>query len=169
MSELLKIGEKAPDFNLPGDAPEAAAGETISLRDFRGEKNVILVFYPADWSSVCSDELAVYNEILPIFERLDAVLLAISVDSPFCHRAFKENRRFQMKLLADFEPKGAVARAYGVYDEKNGFSERALFVVDKAGIIRYGYVSPVDVNPGANEILKVLREIENKKGEAKNG
>lgn len=170
MSELLKVGTKAPDFTLASSAAAAAgeAGKTVSLHDFAG-KNVILVFYPADWSAVCGDELAIYNEILPMFEKLNAVLLAISVDSAFCHQAFKENRGFKMELLADFHPKGAVAKLYGVYDEKDGFSERALFVVDKTGAIRYSYLSPMDVNPGASEILKTLKEIENKKGEAQNG
>ncbi len=170
MNELLKVGVKAPDFTLAGSAADAAgeAGETVSLRDYTG-KNVIIVFYPADWSAVCGDELAVYNEILPMFEKLNAELLAISVDSAFSHQAFKDARGFKMKLLADFEPKGAVARAYGVYNDKNGFDERALFVIDKDGVIRYSYISPMNVNPGASEILKTLKEIENKKGEAQNG
>ena len=170
MNQLLKAGAKAPDFTLPSSAPGAAGetGKTISLGDFAG-KNVILVFYPADWSAVCGEQLAVYNEILPMFENLNAELLAISVDSAFCHQAFKENRGLKMELLADFHPKGAVSKIYGVYDEKDGFSERALFVIDKTGEIRYSFVSPIDVNPGAGEILKTLKEIENKKGEAKNG
>ncbi len=170
MNELLKVGVKAPDFTLAGSAADAAgeAGETVSLHDYTG-KNVILVFYPADWSAVCGDELAVYSEILPMFQKLNAELLAISVDSAFTHQAFKENRGFKMKLLADFEPKGAVAKLYGVYDEKDGFAERALFVIDAGGTIRYSFISPIDVNPGASEILKTLKEIENKKGEANNG
>lgn len=170
MSELLKVGTKAPDFTLASSAAEAAgeAGKTMSLRDFAG-KNVILAFYPADWSAVCGDELAVYNEILPMFEKLNAELLAISVDSAFCHQAFKENRGFKMEMLADFHPKGAVSKLYGVYDEKDGFSKRALFVIDKTGAIRYSFISPMNVNPGAGEILKTLKEIENKKGEATNG
>jgi peroxiredoxin len=170
MNELLPTGVKAPDFRLPSSAPVAAGegGETISLHDYAG-KNVILVFYPADWSAVCGDELAVYNEILPMFQKLNAEMLGISVDSVFCHQAFKENRGFKMSLLADFEPKGKVAKQYGVYRGNDGFSERALFVIDSGGVIRYSYVSPIGVNPGANEILKTLREIENKQGKAKNG
>ncbi len=170
MSELLKVGAQAPDFTLASSAPGAAgdAGKTISLRDFPG-KNVVLVFYPADWSAVCGDELAVYNEILPMFQKLNAELLAISVDSAFCHQAFKENRGFKMDLLADFHPKGAVSKLYGVYDENDGFSDRALFVIDQTGAIRYSFISPMNVNPGAGAILKTLKEIENKKGETKNG
>ena len=156
---------------LPSDAPEAA-GESpkgvVSLHDLRG-KNVILAFYPADWSSVCGDQLTVYNQMLPLFEKKNAELLGISVDGVFCHKAFKENRNLGMKLLADFEPKGAVSKLYGVYNDKEGVSERALFVIDKDGVIRYSYVSPVDVNPGANEILKTLNEIEENKGAATHG
>jgi len=171
MNELLTEGETAPDFMLPSDAPEAA-GESpkgvVSLHDLRG-KNVILAFYPADWSSVCGDQLTVYNQMLPLFEKKNAELLGISVDGVFCHKAFKENRNLGMKLLADFEPKGAVSKLYGVYNDKEGVSERALFVIDKDGVIRYSYVSPVDVNPGANEILKTLNEIEENKGAATHG
>jgi peroxiredoxin len=109
---------------------------------------VVLVFYPADWSPVCGDQLALYNEVLPLFEDYSAQVIGISVDGIWCHKAFAENRDLQFPLLADFEPKGAVARAYGVYDEKAGLSKRALFVVDAKGIIHWSYVSPSSVNPG---------------------
>ena len=134
MSELLKVGAKAPDFTLPSDAPGAAGGasENVSLKDFSG-KNVILAFYPADWSKVCGDEFTLFNEVLPMFQKLNAELLGISTDSVFCHQAFRENRGFKLRLLADFHPKGAVAKDYGVYDEKDGFAERALFVIDAGG------------------------------------
>jgi peroxiredoxin len=167
MNELLKVGQTAPDSTLARSAPRSAGGmeETASLSDFR-DKNIILVFYPADWSAVCGDELAVYNEMLPIFQKLNAEMLGISVDSAFCHQAFKDDRGFKMDLLADFEPKGAVAKQYGAYDQEHGFCDRALFVVDAEGVIRYSYVSPIDVNPGANEIIKTLKEIKSKKGES---
>ena len=168
MNELLKVGQTAPDFTLASSAPEVA-GETansVSLHDFKG-KNVILVFYPADWSAVCGDELAVFNQMLPLFQKLDADLVGISVDSAFCHQAFKDDRGFKMSLLEDFEPKGAVAKQYGVYDEKDGFSERALFVIDAGGVIRYSFVSPMDINPGASEILKTLKQIGANKGDTK--
>lgn len=170
MNEPLPVGQAAPDFTLQSSSPEAAGGacETISLRSFRG-KNLILVFYPADWSAVCGDELAVFNEMLPMFQKLDAALVGISVDSAFCHGAFKKDRGFKMSLLADFEPKGQVARQYGVYDEQGGFCERALFVVDKDGVIRYSFVSPIDVNPGASEILKTLKQIQSSTGKHPNG
>jgi peroxiredoxin len=158
-TKALPAGAPAPDFTLP-----SAPDKTVSLKDFRG-RNVILAFYPADWSPVCGDQLAVYNEILPEFEAHDAVLLGISVDGVWCHRAFASARNFRFELLSDFEPKGAVARKYGVYREANGISERALFVIDKDGIVRWSYVSPIATNPGADGILRALESL-NDKGEA---
>jgi len=152
MSSALQ-GEAAPDFELV-----SADGRRIALRDLRGAP-VILAFYPADWSPVCGDQMALYNEVLPEFERYGARLLGISVDGMWCHRAFTENRKLRFPLLADFEPKGAVARRYGVYREQDGTTERALFVIDAHGIIRWRYVSPVNVNPGADGILEALEAI----------
>jgi peroxiredoxin len=117
---------------------------------------VILVFYPADWSAVCGDQVVLYNEILPVFNEYNAQLLGISVDGVWCHKAFAQSRNLDFPLLSDFEPKGAVARAYGVYREEDGTSERALFVIDAKGIIRWSYVSPIGVNPGADGILAAL-------------
>ena len=171
MSELLKAGEKAPDFTLSSHA--AAAGDAedkFTLSKLRG-KNVILVFYPADWSSVCGDQLTLYNELLQTFEKQNAELFGISVDGVFCHQAFRENRGYKMTLLSDFEPKGEVSKKYGVYRNGEGFSERALFVIDEDGVIRWSNVSPIGVNPGANQILQSLKEIqagENGKGEQVN-
>jgi peroxiredoxin len=152
----LAPGALAPDFTLP-----SSSGETISLRDFRGQP-VVLVFYPADWSPVCGDQVVLYNEILPIFEEYKAQVLGISVDGVWSHKAFAEARNLDFPLLADFEPKGAVARVYGVYREKDGTSQRALFVIDAEGIIRWSYVSPIDVNPGANGILAALEGLPTK-------
>jgi peroxiredoxin len=149
MSSALQ-GEAAPDFELV-----TADGRRIALRDLRGAP-VILAFYPADWSPVCGDQMALYNEVLPEFERYGARLLGISVDGMWCHRAFTENRKLRFPLLADFEPKGAVARRYQVYREQDGTTERALFVIDGDGVIRWRYVSPIDVNPGADGILEAL-------------
>jgi len=146
----LQPGTAAPDFTL-ASAPD----RRVSLRDFRG-RPVILAFYPADWSPVCGDQMALYNEILPEFQRHGAELLGVSVDGTWCHLAFAENRKLRFPLLADFEPKGAVARRYGVYRDGDGIAERALFVIDGDGIIRWSYVSPVDVNPGADGILQAL-------------
>jgi len=149
MSSALQ-GEAAPDFELV-----TADRRRIALRDLRGAP-VILAFYPADWSPVCGDQMGLYNEVLPEFERYGARLLGISVDGIWCHRAFAENRKLRFPLLADFEPKGAVAKRYGVYREQDGTTERALFVIDADGIIRWRYVSPIDVNPGADGILEAL-------------
>jgi peroxiredoxin len=149
----LAPGNSAPDFTLP-----TTPDQTVSLRDFRG-RPVILVFYPADWSPVCGDQVALYNEILPEFERHGAQILGISVDGVWCHKAFTENRKLRFPLLSDFEPKGAVARRYGVYREGEGITERALFVIDHDGIIRWSYVSPIGVNPGADGILRALEAL----------
>ena len=155
---LLSPGERAPDFDLPA-GPD---GQKISLRQFRG-KNVILVFYPADFSPVCGDQVTLYNEILPEFEDLEAQLLGISVDSVWCHQAYSESRRLRFPLLSDFHPKGAVAREYGAYNDDWGVAMRALFVIDGAGIVRWSYLSPIDVNPGADGILAALEEIQGTK------
>jgi len=147
-------GTPAPNFSL-----RATPDQTVSLSDFRG-RPVILAFYPADWSPVCGDQMALYNEILEEFHRLNAELLGISVDGAWCHLAFAHDRRLHFPLLADFEPKGNVARLYGVYREDDGTSERALFVIDAAGVIRWSYVSPVGVNPGADGILRALESLD---------
>ena len=149
-SSPLPPGTGAPDFTLP-----ATEGESVSLRDLRG-KPVVLVFYPADWSPVCGDQLVLYNEVLPLFAEHRAKVLAASVDGIWSHRAFAADRKLRFPLLADFEPKGAVARAYGAYDAAAGVSKRALFVIDGKGTIRWSYVSPGDVNPGADGILAAL-------------
>jgi peroxiredoxin len=149
----LAAGAPAPDFTLP-----SGPGQTMALRAFRG-RPVILAFYPADWSPVCGDQMALYNEILPEFQRYGAEILGISVDGVWCHRAFAQNRNLHFSLLADFEPKGSVARAYGVYRDADGITERALFVIDGDGVVRWSYVSPIDVNPGADGILQALDEL----------
>ncbi len=154
MSFPLPAGTPAPDFTL-----SSAPDQTVSLRDLRGQ-NVILAFYPADWSPVCGDQMALYNEIVPDFEGLNAQLLGISVDSVWCHAAFAHDRNLTFPLLADFEPKGAVARTYGAYRDTDGITERALFVIDREGIIRWSYLSPIDVNPGADGILSALEQLE---------
>lgn len=151
---FLKPGTLAPAFTL-----HTTADQTVSLSDFRGHP-VILAFYPADWSPVCGDQMAVYNEILPEFRKHRAVLLGISVDGVWCHDAFAQSRRLHFPLLADFEPKGAVARLYGAYRPKDGTSERALFVIDGDGVIRWSYLSPIGINPGADGILEALESLQ---------
>src|SRR5881392_1046324 len=127
--KILPPDTVAPDFTLP-----SAIDQKISLKSLRG-KPVVLVFYPADWSPVCGDQLALYNEILPEFSRLGAQLIAISVDGVWCHLAYERDRKLHFPLLSDFEPKGAVARQYGVYHDGEGTTERALFVIDAQGVI----------------------------------
>ena len=151
---VLPAGTPAPEFTL-----HAAPDQTVKLTQFRGQP-VVLVFYPADWSPVCGDQVTLYNELLSEFQNLGAQLLGLSVDGVWCHAAFSQNRRLQFPLLADFEPKGAVARLYGVYRESDGTSERALFVIDADGVIHWSYVSPVDVNPGAQGILFALEKLQ---------
>ena len=108
---------------------------------------------------VCGDQMALYNEVLPEFQRFNAELLGISVDGVWCHAAFSRDRKLHFPLLADFEPKGAVAKLYGAFRDGEGIAERALFVIDKNGIIRWSYCSPIAVNPGADGILEALENL----------
>jgi peroxiredoxin len=150
---VLGPGTQAPEFTL-----RCAPDQSVSLGEFRG-RPVVLAFYPADWSPVCGDQMALYNEVLDEFKEFDAEILGVSVDGAWCHSAYAKHNKLRFPLLADFEPKGAVARAYGVYDEKGGTSERALFVIDPDGIIHWSYLSPIGVNPGANGILSALEDL----------
>jgi peroxiredoxin len=152
-SAPLPPGTKAPDFELP-----ATPDQKLSLAEFRG-RPVILAFYPEDWSPVCSDQLALYQAVLPEFERFNAALVGISVDGIWSHLAFANDRNLHFPLLADFEPKGEVSRAYQVYRHDDGTSERALYVIDGDGIVRWSYVSPVGLNPGADGILRALEDL----------
>lgn len=150
---MLAAGTTAPAFTLHSTPDQA-----VALKEFRG-RNVILAFYPADWSPVCSDQLALYNELLDEFARLNAQLLAISVDGVWSHAALARERRYHFPLLSDFEPKGEVARAYGVYDAQHGLAQRALFVIDGDGVVRWSYLSPMGVNPGAAGIVNALEAL----------
>ena len=152
-SHALQPGQLAPDFAL-----RSTPDQFVNLSDFRGNP-VILAFYPADWSPVCGDQLALYNELLPEFAKFGATLLAVSVDGVWCHVAFSQDRSFRFPLLSDFEPKGEVASVYGVYRAEEGTAERALFVIDSQGLIVWSYVSPVGVNPGADGILRALQSL----------
>ena len=153
-STMLKAGTPAPDFTLP-----VTPDQQITLSELRG-RPVILAFYPADWSPVCGDQLALYNEILSEFHKHHAELLGISVDGAWCHGAYAGQRKLHFPLLADFEPKGEVARRYGVYRAHEGTAARALFVIDADGIIRWSYLSPAGVNPGADGILEALESLD---------
>ena len=150
----LPAGTQAPVFELPSTLDEA-----VSLADARG-RPVILVFYPNDWSPVCTDQLGLYQMLLPEFQRFQAALWGISVDSVWSHLAFARDRNLQFPLLADFEPKGEVARRYRAYRAEDGTSERALFVIDADGVIAWSYVSRADVNPGADGILQALESLQ---------
>jgi peroxiredoxin len=147
------VGQAAPDFSL-----HSTPDQLVSLAQLRG-RPIVLVFYPADWSPVCGDQVSLYNEMLSEFSGYKAQILGISVDGAWCHTAFANDRRLRFPLLADFEPKGDVARRYGVYNQQLGVSERALFVVDATGVIRWRYVSPIGINPGADGILDALEKL----------
>src|SRR5438309_8769169 len=149
----LRAGTRAPDFELP-----STPDQTVSLAEFRGQP-VILAFYPEDWSPVCSDQMALYQQVLPEFQKFNAELFGISVDGVWSHLAFARDRNLHFPLLADFEPKGEVARAYHVYRATAGTSERALYVIDAEGIVRWSYLSPVGVNPAADGILRALEDL----------
>ena len=153
MSNILSAGTPAPDFTL-----HVTPDQMLSLKELRG-RPVILAFYPADWSPVCGDQMALYNEILPEFHRFNAELMGISVDGAWCHAAFSRDRKLHFPLLADFEPKGAVSKLYGAFRDGEGVSERALFVIDKKGTISWSYISPIAVNPGADGILEALESL----------
>lgn len=149
----LKKGMKAPDFSL-----KSTSDQEVSLKDFLGNP-VILAFYPADFSPVCGSELTLFNEVLPEFKKYDAQLFGISVDNIWSHLAFAKERNLHFPLLSDFNPKGEVSRMYNAYQEEDGLSKRALYVIDKDGVIAWGYISPIGINPGADGILKALEEL----------
>src|ERR1700760_4625979 len=164
MAGILPTGTRAPGFTL-----HVTPDQTLSLDEFAGRR-VVLAFYPADWSPVCGDQMSLYNHILPEFRRYGAELLGVSVDGAWCHQAFARDRKLHFALLADFEPKGAVAKSYGAYRKTEGVAERALFVIDENGLIAWSYCSPIAVNPGADVILDALEALpplEKKDGTAK--
>lgn len=150
----LAAGTQAPDFSLK-DTPD----QKVALSDFRGQP-VVLIFYPADFSPVCGDELALFNELIPEFKKYKAQLLGLSVDNVWCHLAFAKERHLRFPLLADFHPKGEVAKMYNSYREEDGEAERALYLIDRDGLIAWGYISPVGVNPGADGVLEALENLD---------
>jgi len=154
---MLQKNNVAPDFTL-----YATPDQKISLSEL-SNKNVVLAFYPADWSPVCSDEMALFNQAQKLFDKYNATVLGISVDSKWCHMSFSQNRNLHFPLLADFEPKGAVSKLYGVYDDVEGESKRALFVIDTNGKIAWSYLSPTAINPGVDGVLDALETLTSKK------
>lgn len=150
---ILQKGTAAPDFEL-----NSTPDQKLKLSDFKN-KRVILAFYPADWSPVCSDQMSLYNEMSKVFHKYNAEVMGISVDGKWCHMAFAKDRQIHFPLLADFEPKGEVSKKYGAYNDKEGESLRALFVIDEQGIIQWSYLSPDGINPGADGILDALESM----------
>ncbi|MEU8013648.1 redoxin domain-containing protein [Micromonospora parva] len=148
---LIQPGRTAPGFTLPA-TPD---GALVGPEQFRG-RPVVLAFYPADWSPVCGDQMALYQSAAPVFAQYQAVVLGVSVDSIWSHRAFAESKGIEFPLLSDFEPKGEVARRYGAYLPQRGEAARALVVLDPAGTVTWSYLSPPEVNPGADGIFDAL-------------
>ncbi|HEY5303446.1 MAG TPA: redoxin domain-containing protein [Acidimicrobiales bacterium] len=145
----LRVGADAPEFGLL-----ATPDQKVRLSEFDGP--VVLIFYPADWSPVCSDELSVFSAANRLFRAQGAQLLGISVDGPWCHEAFKDQRNVAFPLLADSNPQGGVAKSYEVYRDDDGTSERALFVIGRDRKVAWSEVSPVGVNPGADGALRAV-------------
>jgi peroxiredoxin len=152
-STILGPGRKAPNFSL-----NSTPDQKVALKDFRGQP-VVLAFYPADWSPVCTDQLSLYAMVMPEFKKFNAEVLGISVDGIWSHLAFSKDRKLNFPLLADFEPKGNIAKKYGAYKDKIGECGRALFVIDSQGVVRWSQLSPDGVNPGADGILSALEQL----------
>ena len=151
---MIAAGEPAPDFTLRDQD-----GEEVSLSDYRGRR-VLLVFYPMDFSPVCSDQLSIYQEVKPQIEEKGVELVGISVDQGFAHKAFQEKLGIDTRLLADFEPKGEVARAYGAYIERVGHANRSLVLIDEEGVVEWVHESPSPLEiPGANVIFDALETV----------
>lgn len=148
---MIAVGDRAPAFTLSNQDKE-----DVSLSDFAGRK-VMLVFYPLDFSPVCSDQLSLYQEVRPELAERGLELVGISVDSPWAHRAFREKLGIETTLLSDFEPKGEVARAYGSYIEGAGIANRTLVLVDEEGTVAWTHEAPTPAEfPGANVIFDAL-------------
>ncbi|MGC4038479.1 MAG: redoxin domain-containing protein [Chitinophagaceae bacterium] len=150
---MLAINTIAPSFKL-----YATPDQQVELTQLLGRK-VILAFYPADWSPVCGDQMVLLNETVKFFQQYNAIVMGISVDGKWSHMAFSKDRNLHFPLLADFEPKGLVSKRYDVYDDSEGESKRALYIIDEKGIIRWHYLSPVGINPGVDGILQALDEM----------
>ena len=151
----LKVGMKAPDFSLP-----SLSGNTVTLNDYKGKKNIVLSFVPAAWTPVCSDQWPGYNLLKEFFDRHDTILLGITVDNiPTLYAWTREMGELWFPVLSDFWPHGAVSKKYGVL-RSNGVSERALFVIDKKGIIRYIDVHNINTRPNLELLLKEIEKLE---------
>lgn len=148
---MIAPGDTAPEFTLPDQD-----GNDVSLISFRGGK-VMLVFYPSDFSPVCSDQLSIYQEVMPEITAQGTTLIGVSVDSSYCHKAFQDKLGIEIALLADFHPKGEVARAFGAYVEERGKANRSLVLIDEQGTVRWVYEAPSPLEiPGANLIFDAV-------------
>ncbi len=148
---MIEPGARAPDFSLADHD-----GNRVSLGDFAGRR-LVLAFYPLDFSSVCTDQLSIYQEVHDEIEARGAALVGVSVDSSDCHAAFREKLGLHIPLLADFHPKGAVCSAYGAYLDDYGHANRSLVLVDGEGTVRWSYATPTPLEiPGANLIFDAL-------------
>lgn len=152
----LEVGTKAPDFEL-----KVTPDQTLSLSDFKG-KNVVLVFYPADFSPVCQQEVNLFNEMVSEFDKHDAQILGISVDNVWSHLAFIQTSDLEFPLLSDFHPKGEISKRYNAYREEDGESERAVYLIDKNGKIAWGDISPVGISPGVDGVIGALEKMSKK-------
>ena len=151
---MIEPGTKAPEFTLYNQD-----GQEVSLADFGGRK-VMLVFYPADFSSVCTDQLSVYQEVLGEIEAKGVQLLGVSVDAAASHRAFREQLGLEFPLLADFHPKGEMSAAYGAYLENIGITNRSLVLIDEDGVVQWVYEAPsLNDSPGANLIFDAIEAV----------
>jgi len=151
----VEVGEQAPDFELKDQH-----GTPVRLSSFRGQKNVVLVFYPLAFSRVCSGELFAMRDEFPEVTRDDVELLTVSVDSTYAHRAWSDAEQFTFELLSDFWPHGAVAKSYGVFDANMGFATRGTFIIDKNGVVRWKVANPVPQAREVAEYQKALAELD---------
>jgi mycoredoxin-dependent peroxiredoxin len=150
----VEIGDVAPDFELRDQH-----GTPVRLSALRGEKNVVLVFYPLAFSTVCSGELCELRDSFPEAERSDVEVLTVSVDSVWVHRAWAEAEGYEFGLLSDFWPHGAVAKAYGVFDEQRGVATRGTFIIDKSGVVRWKVVNTIPQARDLAAYQKALAEL----------
>jgi len=151
---MVEVGEQAPDFTLVDQH-----GEPVTLSDFRGSKNVVLLFFPYAFSGTCTGELCTIRDRLPTFDNDDTVTLAVSVDQKFAQRAFADREGYTFPLLADFWPHGAVARSYGVFVEDKGAAARGTFIIDKQGVVRWSVVHGIGEARDADAYEKALAEL----------
>ena len=150
----IEVGTKAPDFTL-----KSQHGEAVSLSDFRGRKNVVLLFYPFAFTGVCTGELCALRDELPAFVNDDVQLLAVSNDSPFALRVFSEQEGLEYPLLSDFWPHGEASRAFGVFDEEKGCAVRGTFIIDTEGVVRWNVINNIPDARDLNDYVKALQAL----------